>query len=209
MKIRSPWISRIAALVLVGLLRMIYSTCRISAVEDVPGTSPYQKPGSERYLYCIWHDILVMAIFSGRPQKMAGLVSRHQDGGYLADSMKLIGITPVRGSSQRGGTQALKQCLEAAKEYHVSITPDGPRGPRHQAKDGIVYMASITGRKIVPIASSCKRYWRIQGNWTDMLIPKPFTKILIKAGTPISIPQICHENKSQPMFPNSNNAWPS
>ncbi len=188
MKIRSRWLSRGISAVLVCLLRGLYGTCRIETIEAEPGTSPYRKPGNERYLYCIWHDILLMAIFCGKPQQSSGLVSRHQDGGYLADCMQLVGITPIRGSSKKGGTQALKQCLDAAQEYHVSITPDGPRGPRHQLKDGIVYMASVTGRRIIPIASACKRYWRIQGSWTDMLIPKPFTRILIKAGEPVSIP---------------------
>lgn len=191
MKIRSRWLSRCVSLVLVGMLRCLYGTCRVRAVECESFSSPYflrSADQPERFLYCIWHDILLMAIFSGRPRHMAGLVSRHQDGGYLADGMEAMGIKTIRGSSKRGGVQALKQCLEAAQEYHVSITPDGPRGPRHQMKDGIVFMASVSGRRIVPVASACRRYWRIQGSWTDMLVPKPFTQILIKAGEPVSIP---------------------
>jgi len=191
MNIQNRWLTRTISFFLAVLLRTLYATCRVEAVETVPGTSPYrQLPAAEpqRFLYCIWHDILLMAIFSGRPQHMAGLVSRHQDGGFLADAMEVLGITPIRGSSKRGGMQALKQCLDAAKTCHVSVTPDGPRGPRHQIKEGIIFMASVTGRQIVPISASCRRFWRIQGSWTDMLIPAPFTRILIQAGEPLSVP---------------------
>lgn len=192
MNLRSRWLTQLLAFALVAMLRCLFGTCRVRAVEFEPGTTPYvhrQADQPERFLYCIWHDILVMAIFSGRPQQMSALVSRHQDGSYLADAMQVLGITPIRGSSKRGGTQALKQCLEAARLYHVSVTPDGPRGPRHKLKDGIVFMASVTGRRIVPVAAACKRYWRIQGSWTDMLIPCPFTRVLIKTGEPVSIPE--------------------
>ena len=191
MKIRSRWVTQILAVCAVVSLRLLYATCRVRAIEFEPDTSPYRKRGPdqpERFLYSIWHDVLVMAIFSGKPQNVAGLVSRHQDGSYLADSMKLIGIEPIRGSSKRGGTQALKQCLDAAGKYHIAITPDGPRGPRHVPKEGILFMASITGRRIVPIAAACRRGWRIQGNWTDMLLPLPFSEVYIKAGEPMSVP---------------------
>ena len=190
MKIQSRFATKCVSLFAVSILKLIYSTCRIQMIEAVPGTSPYKgycSEGPERFLYCIWHDILLMAIFCGRPVHMAGLVSRHQDGSYLADVMKMVGLTPIRGSSARGGSQAARQCLEAAEQYHVSITPDGPRGPRHEMKEGIVFLASQSGRRVVPISARCNRYWRIQGRWTDMLIPKPFTKIEIHAGAPIEI----------------------
>ncbi len=78
--------------------------------------------------------------------------------------------------------------METAKDHHITITPDGPRGPRHELKPGIVFLASHTGRKIVPTAFICKRYWAIKGNWTDMMIPKPFTKIIALGGKPLEVP---------------------
>jgi len=190
-KIRSRVLTKFVAFCCMMTSRAIFATCRIEATEHTPGTTPYagkKVKSPERFLYCIWHDILMMAIFCGKPENMAGLVSRHQDGSYLADTMRMVGLTPIRGSSQRGGTQAIKQCLEAAKAHHIAITPDGPRGPRHEMKEGIVFLASQSGRRIVPVTARCKRYWRFQAKWTDMLIPKPFTRVLIVTGEPICIP---------------------
>ena len=53
---------------------------------------------------------------------------------------------------------------------------------------GIVYLASRTGRAVVPTASACSSYWRITGSWSDLIIPKPFAKVVLLAGEPIYVP---------------------
>ena len=55
-------------------------------------------------------------------------------------------------------------------------------------KYGIVYRASQTSRPIVPTAFSARRAWRVRGRWTDLLIPKPFTKVWLLGGDPITVP---------------------
>jgi hypothetical protein len=187
-KIRSRLLTKIIVFFGVALVRLLFKTCRLRTVVETPGTNSYESTGDRRYLYCIWHDQIVMTVFSGRPQKMAGLVSGHQDGSYLADAMKMLGIVPVRGSSKRGGSRAMAELLQRVREYHVAITPDGPRGPRHKLKTGIVFLASHSGRGIVPGAHACRRAWHIRGNWTDMMLPWPFTEIYARGGPPIFVP---------------------
>jgi hypothetical protein len=178
----------LAAWCVVLLMKALYATCRKSYYSADPETNAYKDLGEARHLYCVWHDQIVMVLFSGRPKRAAGLVSKHQDGSYVADVMRMRGIKPVRGSTKRGGAEALRQLLETAKDHHITITPDGPRGPRHEIKPGIVFLASQTGRKIVPTAFYCKRSWAIKGSWTDMLLPKPFTRIIALGGTPLEVP---------------------
>jgi hypothetical protein len=188
LKIRSRTLTRVLAFIAATLLRLLFRTCRIEIHSDAPETCPYEDTGDRRYLYCVWHNQIITTIFSGTPQKVAALVSRHQDGAYLADAMEMLGITPVRGSTNHGGDQAMRQLLEAVKDLHVTITPDGPRGPHHELKLGIVYLASRSGRGIVPSAQACCNGWRIPGSWTDMLLPKPFTTIYIRGGEPMHVP---------------------
>jgi lysophospholipid acyltransferase (LPLAT)-like uncharacterized protein len=168
---------------------MLYATCRKSYYAVDSSTNAYEDVGEARHLYCIWHDQILMVLFTNRPLRAAGLVSKHQDGSYVADVMQLRGIKPVRGSTKRGGAEALKQLLETARDHHITITPDGPRGPRHELKPGIVFLASHSGRKIVPTAFTCRRSWSIKGNWTDMLLPKPFTRITVVGGQPLEVPE--------------------
>ena len=188
MRIRSRLLTRLLGATAALICRLLFLTCRKQWRLVADGTYPYADTGEKRFLYCIWHDQIVMTVFFKRPHRVAALVSRHQDGSYLADAMRLVGITPVRGSSSRGGAQAMRQMFDAARELHIAITPDGPRGPRRQVKDGIVYLASRSGRTIVPVAIACPRGWRIRGSWTDMLIPRPFTTVFAIAGAPIHVP---------------------
>jgi lysophospholipid acyltransferase (LPLAT)-like uncharacterized protein len=186
-KIRSRLLTKAIVVIAVALTRLLFKTCRLRAVTEVD-TNPYESTGERRYLYCLWHDQILMMVFGGRPKHMAGLVSGHQDGSYLADAMKLLGIAAVRGSSKRGGSRAMGELLQRVREYHVAITPDGPRGPRRKIKPGIVFLASHSGRAIIPGVYACRRGWRIRGNWTDMMIPLPFTEIHARGGPPFFVP---------------------
>jgi lysophospholipid acyltransferase (LPLAT)-like uncharacterized protein len=100
----------------------------------------------------------------------------------------IAGIQPVRGSTSRGGLEAVREIL-SLPDLHLAMTPDGPRGPRRQMKEGIIYIASRSGRPVIPTALLADRYWSVPGSWTDMMIPKPFSKVLLISGTPIMIPE--------------------
>ncbi|MCA9076426.1 MAG: lysophospholipid acyltransferase family protein [Planctomycetaceae bacterium] len=188
MKIRSRWLIRLLARTAAVGFRSLFATTHKEIITDRPETSPYVDSGEQKFLYCIWHDSILGPIFGGRCVKMAALTSLHGDGAYVADAIECVGITPIRGSSSRGGAAAVQKMLEAARDMDISIATDGPRGPRRQVKVGIVYLASQTGRPIVPVAFSARRSWSPRGRWTDALIPKPFTRIWLLGGEPIKVP---------------------
>ena len=188
MKIRNRFLNRCLSWVAVQSIRLLFMTCRRKQICEVPGINPYISSDIDRQLFCLWHDQVVMVLFSGRPVESAGLVSQHRDGSYLTDAMKMIGVKVVRGSSSRGGARALRELMETAKDLHVVITSDGPRGPEHEAKSGIVFLASQCGRKIVTIAMTCKRVWKIHGSWTDMILPMPFTTLYVICLRPFPVP---------------------
>lgn len=188
MRIRHPWLTPLAAAALVLAFRLLFRTLRIQIDADSPWREGYHPQPRDRFLYCVWHDSLLIPIFAGRPHHMSTLVSRHQDGSYLAEAMRRVGIEAVRGSSSRGGVQALRQLVDVARTHHITITPDGPRGPRREVKEGIVFLASHTGRAIVPVAAACRSCWRFRGSWTDLMIPRPFTTVYGVTGRPLHVP---------------------
>jgi lysophospholipid acyltransferase (LPLAT)-like uncharacterized protein len=145
----------------------------------------------ERFILVVWHDALLIPTFASphsNRSRTCCLVSRHQDGGYLADAMAILGYSTVRGSTNRGGAQAVKQLMDDTAGMHIVITPDGPRGPRRQIKPGAVFLASQTGRRICAGAYACRNEWRVKGSWTDMAIPKPFTTIYLLTSAPMTVP---------------------
>lgn len=188
MKIRNRFANWMIARLGTWALKALFLTIRVDHRKVVEDGTPYRAAtGAVRYCFCIWHDAILTAVFSRKTFKLSGLISRHQDGGYLAHAVQMVGITPVRGSASRGGAQATKQLIDQP-DLHVCITPDGPRGPRRVMKDGIVYLASRTGRPIVPTTLTATNYWSVPGGWSDMLIPKPFSRALLLAGAPIEVP---------------------
>jgi lysophospholipid acyltransferase (LPLAT)-like uncharacterized protein len=188
MKIRSRWLNIVASYLATCCLRLLFLTVRVQHYKVAADGTPYAHPESlQRFTFSMWHDQIVLAVFSLRTWNLAGLISQHRDGSYLADSVLIAGIQPVRGSTSRGGAEAVRGIL-SRPDLHLAITPDGPRGPRRKMKEGIVYISSRSGRPIVPTALVCNRYWAIAGNWSDMVIPKPFSKVILIAGTPIVVP---------------------
>ena len=188
MKIRNQFLNWLIARIGTWALKCLFLTVRVDHRTVVDDATPYRRPvGKQRYCFCLWHDAILTAVFGCRTHKLSGLISRHQDGSYLAHAVQLVGIAPVRGSASRGGAQATRQLIDMP-DLHVCITPDGPRGPRRQMKDGIVYLSSRTDRPVVPTALKATRSWSIPGGWSDMMLPKPFSKILLVAGSPITIP---------------------
>ena len=188
MKIRSRKLNIVASYVATFFLKLLFLTVRVGHYRTTEDGTPYERPlKSQRFTFSMWHDQIVLAVFSLRTWSLAGLISQHRDGSYLADSVLIAGIQPVRGSTSRGGAEAVSEIL-SRPDLHLAITPDGPRGPRRVMKEGIVYISSRSRRPIVPTALVCDRYWPIPGNWSDMVIPKPFSKVILIAGTPIVVP---------------------
>lgn len=188
MKIRNRTLNRFLAWLACRLCRGLLMTCRVEVRELEPRTSPYTPNQPGRYLYCLWHDMIVLHTFAAPHYDLAALVSRHRDGGYLADAMAAIGVHPVRGSSSKGGAEAVKEIVSELDGWHVAITPDGPRGPRRKIKPGILWLAAKTGRPIVPTVGVAANAWRIKGSWTDLTIPKPFSRVLMLGGPFLRVP---------------------
>lgn len=191
MKLRGRFITKVVAWCLVTGFRILFRTLKTEFIvlSNDWDLNVYNPDVKGRYLYCTWHDSIVPPLFLGQSHHMSAVVSQHQDGSYLAEAMHHLRIMPVRGSSRRGAVKALREALTAAETHHITITPDGPRGPRRQMKDGIIYIASKSGRPIVPMTIDCENCWRINGAWTDLVVPKPFSRVKLILHHPIHIPE--------------------
>jgi len=189
MKLKSPLLTKFAAWLLVRGIQALYLTVRRTEVSIDDDTIPCRPNVKGRYLFCTWHDTIVMPLFHGPQIATAGMVSGHTDGSFLAFAMEFLHIKPVRGSSGKRGVKALREAITVVQNYHITITPDGPRGPRRVMKDGIIFLAAKSGRPIVPLAYRVSSYWKISGKWTDLVIPKPFAKVTAFLDEPIYVPE--------------------
>ena len=115
-------------------------------------------PRRQRYIYAFWHESILVA--TGFHTKIQILISQHADGELIARVCRHLGVGTIRGSSTRGGSQALLELMRASKQAHLLVTPDGPKGPRRQLALGIIFLASITGLPIVPVGVGFASAWR-------------------------------------------------
>jgi lysophospholipid acyltransferase (LPLAT)-like uncharacterized protein len=152
-------------------------------------------------IFCIWHNRLALALpmhtnYSqriGQTRQLAAMVSASRDGAMLARVLELFGTQPVRGSSSRRGRQALLELTRwAERGYDLAITPDGPRGPRYVVQPGVVALAQITGRPIVP--AGLRIHWKACLNsWDRFQLPLPLSRVEMFFGEPLTIHRAASE----------------
>ncbi len=190
MRIRNRFLTKFVGWLAAVVFRALSHTLRFRGVYEAGGIDPSLPAARAGFVFVLWHDsiLIPLAKKSLTRSKVAALVSRHQDGAYLAEFMHYCRIRSVRGSTARGGDQALRELIQVENDWNIFITPDGPRGPHHQTKSGPVYLASRTGRPIIPVASLCENAWHVRGSWTGLVVPKPFSRCWYLTGVPISIP---------------------
>ncbi|MFC1485153.1 lysophospholipid acyltransferase family protein [bacterium] len=123
------------------------------------------------------------------------MTSLSKDGDLQSKILSKMGYQIVRGSSSRGGAKGLVGMIRKIKQgYDAAFAVDGPRGPIYQAKPGVIFLAEKTNAVIVPVAVSAKKSW-VLNNWDKYMLPKPFTKTVIKYGQPIEVPKGSDHNK--------------
>jgi lysophospholipid acyltransferase (LPLAT)-like uncharacterized protein len=143
-----------------------------------------------QHVILFWHECVLLALYAKWRRPTITISSQSKDGDIMVSIMKLYGVRdPARGSSNRGGTKALRHVLRAARDgINIAVTPDGPKGPRRVVKEGVVYIAQMSGLVIVPFHFTAKRKKRLR-SWDRMIFPIPFSKAIYLYGEPIVVPR--------------------
>lgn len=184
--LQSSSVIRIVAWLASHYMWLVYKTTRWKKLHwEIP--ERYWKEGKP-FIGCFWHNRLMMTTFNwAGPGTFHMLISAHRDGQLIARTVKHFGIETIAGSSSRGGTEALRAILKILKEGNcIGITPDGPRGPRFQASEGIVQIAKLSGLDILPASYATSRR-KVLKTWDRFLIPFPFGRGVLVWGNPIKI----------------------
>ena len=187
MKIRNPRMIRVAAWAGAGLLRGWVRTLRVRTDSRGQRTDPWDPNLRERFIYTLWHENLGVAFALKTAAPVRILISQSADGELVSQMAKRFGVETVRGSSSKGGTEALDEMIALRHSHHFLVAPDGPRGPRRQVKRGLAYLASRTGMRVVPFGVGFSAP-RSAKSWDQTAIPKPGSTMTIVAGPIIQVP---------------------
>ena len=185
MKLRHPWLIRLAAFFAAWLIRLWMRTVRCRLVFPPDGRRHPPDPRAERFLYAFWHETILFP--TAYPARVHILISQHADGELIAQVCRHMRYGVVRGSSTRGGTQAILQMKRLSGRSHLLVTPDGPRGPRRRVQPGVVFLASRTGLPVVACGVGFARAWRAP-SWDRFAVPWPWSEAVCVLATPLPVP---------------------
>lgn len=172
------------------LIRLYFSLIKIRTInEDI--ILNHLESG-KKAIVALWHQRIILILSYAKRfgvYKPSVMISQSRDGEMIADIFSRLNFRPVRGSSSRGGKEALsillKDLVQNSLTAHVL---DGPRGPRGVIKAGLIVMARSSKVPIFPVYVSVNRAW-VLNSWDSTLIPKPFSTIVVRWDDPISIPE--------------------
>ena len=169
------------------------------AIGALRGTLRVERLHFDRYLglrargvpilFSLWHGRMFLPIQVHRHQGIVTMASQSKDGEIIALWLGRNGYRVVRGSTTRGGGEALRQMVRQVRSgIHAALTVDGPKGPPRVVQPGVVQLARLTGAWVLPITYSSARP-RFFRSWDRYLLPRPFSRNVVAYGEPFPIPE--------------------
>ncbi|MCQ2754934.1 MAG: lysophospholipid acyltransferase family protein [bacterium] len=153
------------------------------------------KPEGNNCIYAMWHSRQLCLYGLPQEEKLKTniMISRSKDGEVIARAInKLFGFKAVRGSKgNKGAVEATMQMIELLKNgEYGAIMVDGPRGPLHEVKKGVIKIAKLSGVPIIPLTWYTKSCNLVKlPSWDKFEMPLGFIRLINLYGDPIYVSQ--------------------
>lgn len=163
-----------------SFLSLLRLTLRVTHINRPPD----ERWGKQfNYIVCFWHSRLLMMPFAKKGGGGKVLISRHRDGELIARVVGFFGIGTVRGSYRKGSVSSLREILHDLRDnIDVAITPDGPKGPRFEVKNGIVELARLSRKRLLPVSYGASKK-KLFNPGTALYSPTPFHGLSLSGAT--------------------------
>lgn len=189
--IKSELVARIGGWLVARYIRFVYDT---SKVIRSPSDLDEQIARNAPMIFASWHGQFLMSPMikpSGVPARM--MVARHADAEIIARALQHFDVGLIRGAGagkrkkDRGGASALREAVRSLEQgINIAMTADVPPGPARRAGLGIVTLARLSGRPIVPTGFATSRY-KVLNTWSRFTINLPFSKLAMVMGERIFV----------------------
>jgi len=190
---------KIIVLLLAFYIRLVFITGR-KTYDIHPDAQKFMR-GDDNAIFAFWHGRMMLLPAVCPPKRqMHVLISLHRDGILISDVIAQFNQRTIGGSTSKGGRAALIELLRILKAGdNISITPDGPRGPNQIAASGVASVAKISGKAILPVTFSAKKYHRMR-SWDRFMVALPFTHIIFCVSAPIMIEREADDETARVMI---------
>lgn len=187
MKLQSPLAIGATSLVATAAIGRWMSTLDYAVDYRDPTVDPVHPHYRGAKIFVFWHENILMPLVLRGHSNTAMLLSRHTDANILDRVARMMGFGVVRGSTFHGGSAALRELAKRASRSNLTITPDGPRGPRRRLAAGCVFLASTLQIPIVAMGFGYQKPWRLR-TWDRFAIPRPWSRARAVISRAIAVP---------------------
>lgn len=147
-------------------------------------------------IIAFWHgQFMMVRELNTHDAPVMAMVAKHGDAELIGSALAKLGVGLIRGAGaggrkkDRGGAHALRASVKALADGHsLTMTADVPPGPARRAGEGIITIARLSGRPIVPVAVATSRFLALD-TWSRMTINLPFSTLAAASGEPIRVPR--------------------
>lgn len=182
-------------------MRLLFFTIRFRVLEPETIEKARLLSKNGKYIAAAWHQNLILGLsffhhdrpyfHLDRPLVLSCLISASKDGDFLTKVFSLFGHKVFRGSTGKVVLSETRELLShlsrsSGESLDFFNAVDGPRGPIYQSKRGILQLAFLSKRPIVPVVVLPSRYWAFR-TWDRFRIPKPFSTVYIHHCKPICV----------------------
>lgn len=194
--VQSRFFKNALASCLAAAFRFIRRTNPIADARDHDLAATYAKETPA--IAALWHgQHFLIPFYYPKGKPLTVMVSRSADAEMNALVLQKIGIQAVRGSGgreahrhrEKGGANALvalKRVLDAGD--NVAMIADIPHGTPREAGLGIITLAKLSGRRIIPVALATSRRRVLEKSWDKSTINLPFGRAGLIIGEAVAVP---------------------
>lgn len=177
---------QLEAKILAWLLRLQCSTWRVHTRgrEHIERLYADQE---KRFLLCFWHGEYVPLSPLLEGYKVCVISSLSNRGAVIAEICKNFGYESILipDKPSRDLLRDLEKSLAGSRVIATAV--DGPLGPRHRVKHGLIWIAAKLGLDLLPISVVSRRKIMMNRRWDRLAIPFPFTTVGLIFGEPVKV----------------------
>lgn len=150
---------------------------------------------NQPFILAMWHGQFMLLPMTQQPETPARvMLALHRDAEVMAEALRQFNLELIRGAGagikgkDRGGAHAFRYAVHALDEgYSVAMTADVPPGPSRRAGHGVVTLAKVSGRPIVPVALASSRFLTLN-TWSRLTINLPWSRLGASLGEIVHVP---------------------
>jgi len=191
---KTTWFRRFQGWGLCAYTRLVLHTARyqIEGQKHVDRVHAAGRP----LIIAAWHGMTMMLmgyLYSREDlSRYVSVVPDDPRGEVLSIFARRLGSTAtfpisMEANSMVAARRLLAMIRQMKQGNSLYLNPDGPDGPTHEPKKGVVFIARKAGALIIPTGAFTTTAYHIP-RWDRYTIPLPFSRIAILLAEPLEVP---------------------